>query len=449
MWEGLVAGFVANVLSDLVSQATDEPVKAAAKKIRGILSSNADQVSPKTQQLLKDLQFDSSYEQQELLKQSLFDDLEGNPQLSQQLWQVIQPLYVDQSVHQTTTVTNDDHSRNVYGHGKYYEIHHHGFEAACPHCGSIKTMKLAVFYNQAKEDQEVRVENARKRFEAKQREIAQEIRRNQILNSSIQVKNTLLDTECPRYIPKAYPEKILPLPDMTGKYAGIRIETNVNGVNIHPHLNTNIGMNGNGSPGNNTFPVINFDQPNYRITNPPRPTPYIAQPNISITPPSRIVTPPISIPVDPLPVSIDIKEEEISPEEKRKRALEAKVLALSPPTLKNSEDYGYRSRNFLQIMGVGCLGIGFTTFILIGNFSGSILVAILFSVLGGVLAKIWIMICKAWKRHHLQEKEKCEQLAEHYNTYDFPREHREWNHKFICKDCHNIFLVDRQPNFDG
>ena len=449
MLEGLVAGFVANVLSNLVSQATEEPVKAAVKKIRAILSANADQVSPKTQQLLKDLQVESSPERQELLKQSLSNDLQDSPQLNEQLWQVIQPLYVDQSVHPTTTVTNNDHSRNVYDHGKYYEIHHHGFEAACPHCGSIKTMRLAVFYSQAKEDQQIRAENARKRFEARQREIAQEIRRNQIRNSTIQVENIPLAPEHSEYIPKAFPERIPPLPDIDGLYTGLRIDNHVSGVNINPNLSTNIGMNGNGYLGSNHFPASNFDQLNYRIPNPQRPTPYIAQPNISITPPPKIVTPPISIPVEPLPITVDIQEEEISPEEKRKRALEAKVLALLPPTLKDPEDYGYRPRNFLQIMGLGCLGIGFATFVLIGNFSGNFLVAILYSVLGGVLAKIWIMICKAWKRHHLQEKEKCEQLAEHYNTYDFPREHREWNHKFVCKDCHNIFMVDSQPDFDG
>ena len=149
------------------------------------------------------------------------------------------------------------------------------------------------------------------------------------------------------------------------------------------------------------------------------------------------------------PLFLDLPEpivepqvEELSPEEQQRRKIETVVLACPPPESKTLEDFGFRARNFWVINLAAYSSIGFTTFVGVSVISGNFLASAFFLALGAIAAKGWFEACQVWQRNYNQKKSECIASTSHYNQVTYPEMQSEWEHKYICKECCNIFVVD-------
>lgn len=372
------------------------------------------------------------------LKKILAEDLQQDSSFTKDLSHFMQNhIYYDQRIWQT--YTNNQYSANnqfFAGQDQNF-IDHLTFnrneisEERCPSCHSPQTMKLSVLRAQVKEDRKFQESKMRKKLEAAKQELSRRIRMSQVVVPSTHVNEG-------RYV--RLEQKTHSYPRTIPKTLSSLSQRDVDLPPLSPPIHSNSSPDFIGSSG----PRLNPSSVN-RVNIPPAQPlnfPTASHPHeISIPRRETPIAKPISTSVDQLIPTVKSELTELTPEERRRKEFEDKILAQIPPRLKVAEDFGYYPKNFLTITSVGLFIIGLGTFWAISDISENFIVTIFFLILSFLITLSWIKICRFWYTYDCKEKYKCQEKANQYNTRTYPIEKAKWDNSCVCERCGEIFEV--------
>lgn len=440
---------------------------------------------------------------QEAFKEKLIKDLKNDPSFLEELQSVVQPILYDNSSWEISSEhkIEDSYNNNTINSGNTTNSHNHyssagdqhfgnettigefvfnrneAFRSICKRCGSIHTMKLSVAREKVLQEIQEREGIARRKFEAKLRELELKRKMSRITIAPIPIEQSHYPVVNPVYYPpprmigeNSYPSLkpiredyplIPPKPVIREDYPYVppnsainnsiynRSRLGIDAENPLIDLSSNIPIRPVSPPqpiniSQSNYPVI---QP-YPLANVDRNTrlPEIYEVprhlDISLPPPKPSIVLQPSITLDFPEAAVEPQIEELSPEERQRRKIEVAVLACPPPEMKSLEDFGFRTRNFRIINLKVYSSIGFATFVGVSVISGNFLVSTFFLALGAIAAKGWFEVCQVWQRNYNQKKTECIASTDHYNQVIYPKMKLEWEHKYICKECCEIFVIN-------